>query len=99
MNETAIKQLGFKNPEDALHTKVQWDERALDVVGIVKDYHHTSLQKAIDPIIFYPQNNNAYFSIRLSSDKMQDKVASLEKLFKSSFAGNPFEYFFLDEFF
>jgi putative ABC transport system permease protein len=28
---------------------------------------------------------------------MNDKVASLEKLFKASFPGNPFEYFFMDE--
>ena len=97
MNETAIRQLGFENPGDALRTKVQWDERALEVVGIVKDYHHTSLQKAIDPIIFYPQNNNNYFSIRLTTDKVQDKVATLEKLFKSNFPDNPFEYFFADE--
>jgi putative ABC transport system permease protein len=97
MNETAIKQLGFDNPEQALHTKVQWDERALEVIGVVKDYHHTSLQRAIDPIIFYPQNNNTYFSIRITTDKVQEKIASLEKMYKASFAGNPFEYFFVDD--
>ena len=97
MNETAIKQLGFDNPEQALHTKVQWDERALDVIGVVKDYNHTSLKRAIDPIIFYPQNNNSYFSVRITADKVQEKIASLEKMYKSSFAGNPFEYFFVDD--
>ena len=28
---------------------------------------------------------------------MQEKIANLEKLYKSSFAGNPYEYFFVDE--
>lgn len=97
MNESAIRQLGFKNNEEALRTKVQWDERTLEVIGVVKDYHHTSLQRAIDPMIFYPQNNNTYFSVRLTGDKMQDKIAALEKLYKTSFTGNPFEYFFSDE--
>ncbi|MDB5279820.1 MAG: transporter permease [Ferruginibacter sp.] len=97
MNETAVKQLGFQNPEDILHTKIQWDERALDVVGVVKDYHHKSLQNAIDPIIFYPQNNSTYFTVRLTADKMQDKMAFLEKLYKKSFSGNPFEFFFVDD--
>lgn len=97
MNETAIKQLGFESPEQALNTKVQWDERALQVIGVVKDYHHTSLQNAIEPIIFYPQNNNTYFTVRLTADNMQQKISSLEKLYKRSFAGNPFEYFFVDE--
>ena len=97
MNETAVKQLGFQNPEDILHTKIQWDERALDVVGVVKDYHHKSLQNAIDPVIFYPQNNSALFTVRLTADKMQDKMAFLEKLYKKSFIGNPFDFFFVDE--
>ena len=97
MNESAIKQLGFANPEQALRNKVQWDERALDVIGVVKDYHHTSLQRAIDPIIFYPQNNNTYFTIRITADKVQEKIAAMEKLYTSSFAGNPFEYFFVDD--
>lgn len=97
LNETAIKQLGFDSPEQALRTKVQWDERALEVIGVVKDYHHTGLKRAIDPIIFYPQNNNTYFSIRITTDKVPGKIASLEKLYKSSFSGNPFEYFFVDD--
>jgi putative ABC transport system permease protein len=97
MNEKAIEELGFKSVEDALNTKVQWDERKLQIVGVVKNYHHIGLQKAIDPIIFYPQSNSAYFSVRLSSDKIQDNVARLEKLFKSYFVNNPFEYFFADD--
>jgi putative ABC transport system permease protein len=97
LNETAVKQLGFASAEDALQTKVQWDERALEVVGVVKDYNHASLQQQIDPIIFYPQNNNAYFTIRLTAENIQDKIARLEKLYKSSFTGNPFDYFFLDD--
>ena len=97
LNETAVRQLGFASAEEAVRTKVQWDERALEVIGVVKDYHHTSLQTAIDPMIFYPQINNRYFTIKLTADKMRDKITALENLYKSSFAGNPFEYFFVDD--
>jgi len=97
MNEKAIEELGFTSVEDALNTKVQWDERKLQVIGVVKNYHHTGLQRAIEPIIFYPQSNSAYFTVRLSSDKIRENVARLGKLFKSYFVNNPFEYFFADE--
>lgn len=97
LNEKAIEELGFASAEEALRTKIQWDERLLEVIGVVKDYHHASLQKAIDPIIFYPQNNNAYFTIRLSSDKVQSNIAKLQSLYKTYFTNNPFEYFFADE--
>lgn len=97
MNERAIRELGFETPEEAIRTRIQWDERQLQIIGVVKDYHHTSVQKAIDPMIFYPQNNNSYFTIRLTAGKLPEKMAALERLYKTSFAGNPFEYFFVDD--
>ena len=97
VNETAVKQLGFTNPQDVLTTKIQWDERKLDVIGVVKDYNHTSVKRAVDPIIFYPQNNSTYITIRLTPDNIESKIASLQKLYKQSFAGNPYEYFFIDD--
>lgn len=97
LNEKAVAALGFNSPEEAIRTKVKWDERYLDVIGVVEDYHHTSLKNEIDPIIFYPQKSTVYYSIRLTPDRMSDKVAALEKLYKTSFPGNPFEYFFMDE--
>ncbi|MBI2731623.1 MAG: ABC transporter permease [Sphingobacteriales bacterium] len=97
LNEKAIEELGFASAEDALRTKIQWDERQLEVIGVVKNYHHTSLQRAIDPIIFYPQNNSAYFSLRLSTNKLQNSIAKLETIYKRYFTDNPFEYYFADE--
>jgi putative ABC transport system permease protein len=97
MNETAVKQLGFRNTADILNTKIQWDERKLDVIGVVKDYNHVGLQHEISPMIFYPQSNSTYFTIKVEADKIQQKISSLEKLYKADFAGNPFEYFFVDE--
>ncbi len=97
MNETAIKQLGFTNSEDALKTRIQWDERKLNVIGVVKDYNHTGVQHAIDPIIFYPSNNSSYFTVRLTPENIDSKIGSLQKLYKSGFPANPFEYFFIDE--
>jgi putative ABC transport system permease protein len=97
LNEKAVQELGFASAEDALKTKIQWDERSLEIIGVVKDYHHTSLQRAIDPIIFYPQNNSAYFSIRLGAGNPQASIAQLEKIYKKYFIDNPFEYFFADD--
>ena len=97
LNERAVAELGFKSPEEAVRTKIKWDERYLEVIGVTKDYNHLSARTSVDPMIFYPQNNDAYYSLRLTPDRMGDKVAALEKLYKTYFPGNPFEYFFLDE--
>jgi len=97
LNETAVKQFGFRSPEEAVLAKVKWDERYLEVIGVVSDYHHLGLQQATDPVIFYPQNSNSYITVRLTPDELSNKIAKLEKMYKTSFTGNPFEYFFVDE--
>lgn len=97
MNETAIKQLGFTSAKDAVNATIQWDERPLQIVGVVKDYNHTGVKKLIDPIIFYPNNNSNYITIKLTPGNIENKINALQKLYKSSFSGNPFEYFFVDD--
>jgi putative ABC transport system permease protein len=97
LNERAMEQFGFRSTEEALRQKIKWDERYLEVIGIVKDYHHSSLQTPIEPIIFYPQNSNAYITIQLTPDRWSEKVTSLENIYRKYFPGNPFDYSFVDE--
>ncbi|WP_373552120.1 ABC transporter permease [Haliscomenobacter sp.] len=98
LNEKAAKALGFEDVKDALTTKITWDERDLQVIGVVKDYHHEGLQKSIGPIIFYPAQMND-LTLKLSTDDLPAKLAKLEKIYKKYFIGNPFEYLFVDELF
>jgi len=98
INEKAAKVLGFEDVKDALTTKIKWDERYLQVIGVVKDYHHEGLQKAIGPIIFYPAQVNDV-TIKMSTDDLPGKLAKLEQIYKKYFIGNPFEYLFIDELF
>ena len=97
LNERAVQQLGFRSAEEAVQNKIRWDERYLEVIGVVKDYHHIGVQQAIAPTIFYPQNSNSYITIKLTPEELGGKIAKLETLYKSFFGGNPFEYFFVDE--
>lgn len=99
LNEKAVREFGFRSPEEALQTRIQWDERQLSVIGVVKDYHHTSLQRAIDPLIFYPQKNSSFISIRMSSASLLPHLKQIETVFKQHFPGNPFDHFFADEHF
>jgi putative ABC transport system permease protein len=96
VNEKAAAALGL-SPEEALTTKIRWDERELDIVGVVKDYHHSGLQQPIAPIIFYPQNNRAYLTLRLSADQLPEKIGLIKTRFQQYFPGNPFDYFFADD--
>ena len=97
VNERAVHSLGFSSPEKAIGQKIKWVDRQLEILGVVKDYHHETLQNAISPMLFYPQNHDNYYSIRLENKNVKGVLRQLEKLYLQTFPSNPFEYFFLDE--
>ena len=106
INESAARALGFESPEDAVGKKVTnafeakkfgGDVFEYEVIGVIKDYHHLSLQQEISPVLFFPMYNSNNFTVKLTTDQLSEKMEQLESLYKASFPGNPFEYFFVDE--
>lgn len=97
VNEQAVASLGFATPEEAVGQKIKWNERQVMIRGVVKDYHHLSVQYTIDPIVFLPARNGSYYTVKLAGNNMSAQLASLETFYKKNFPGNPFEFQFLDQ--
>lgn len=97
LNQSAAAAMGFSSAADAVGQKVKWDERQFLVRGVVNDYHHLSVQNTIAPIVFVPQRNGSYYTLKLAGTDMSDRLATLEKLYQKNFPGNPFEFQFLDQ--
>lgn len=97
INETALREMNFKDEQDALLNGITWDERHLDIIGVMKDYHHLNLQNALDPIIMYPQNLGSFYSLKLSKGELAPMISTIDDLYKKYFPGNPFDYSFIDE--
>lgn len=102
LTESAAKALGFKTPEEALGqtiTAVQWQWSPI-IVGVVNDYHQVSLKKSIDPMIFYcSPYYGEYYSIRFNTKDLSSTVDRVRGSYQKAFPGNPFDYFFLDDYF
>jgi putative ABC transport system permease protein len=97
INETALREMNFRDEQDALLNGITWDERHLDIIGVMKDYHHQNLQNALDPIIMYPQNNRSFYTLKLGKGDLAPMISSVEKLYTTYFPGNPFDYSFVAE--
>jgi putative ABC transport system permease protein len=96
LNEKAALDLGFGSAKDAVGQMVNWGSQ-YEVVGVVSNYRHKSPKEAVEPILFFPKANNGYLTVRLSPGQIPQKLAELERLYKASYPGNPFDYFFVDE--
>lgn len=105
VNEEVVKGMGFKSNEAAINQPIQFGYRTGElrgeIVGVVKNYHQRSLREVYDPILFYyPRFANwRYISVHLKTADINQSLSSFEKTYKNIFAGNAFEYFFLDDYF
>lgn len=98
LNEAAVKLLGFKDNEEATKGQVIRNRDTLKVVGVVSNYHHQGLQKAMDPmIVLLRPNIRQFYSAKLQSADIQKTVATVEKIWNKHFPADPFNYFFLDD--
>lgn len=102
LTKSAAVDLGFENPEEAIGRTLtisayQWNPI---VIGVVNDYNQESLQKAKDPIIFYCSiYGGEFYSMRLKTDELKNTIKHVENAWNTAFPGNPFNYFFLDDYF
>ena len=99
---SAAERLGFETPADAIGQTLaipqfRWNPI---VVGVVNDYHQVSLKKAVDPTLFYcTPYSGEFYSMRVKTDDLTKTVAHVRNAWQTAFPGNPFDHFFLDDYF
>jgi putative ABC transport system permease protein len=100
LNESAAKLLGFEDFNKAINEKFFSARDTVTLLGIVNNYHHQGLQKAIDPMIFRlrPNARQAY-SLKIKTSNVPATIASVQKTWSKFFPADPFNYYFLDDLF
>lgn len=103
LNESAIRELGYAKPADAIGQLLHGDQSGIDtvkVIGVVADYHHEGLQKSIQPLALLLRTGPAdYYSVKVSPRNTAGTIADIKKTWEKHFPADPFQYFFLDEYF
>ncbi|TKK68276.1 FtsX-like permease family protein [Ilyomonas limi] len=95
LNETAVNKIGFKNP---VGQTVSWGNRKGMVVGVVKDFHFSSLHQQIEPLIIRLDENWSWGTIlvRVKGGQTKQAIASLQRICKQLNPKFPFTYQFSD---
>ena len=101
LNETAVRDLGVPSP--ALGQQIAWGDDKdttwyLQVVGVVKDFHFTSMKNEIKPFAFvFNPNRQWYYTIKLDGANMSQTIARIKNVWDQNVKSRPFQYYFLDE--
>lgn len=105
INETAVKDLGFGTPEQALGEILLWPTwrnpelvKKGQVIGVVKDFHFKSLYDKVEPAVLqiYPE---AYWkvAVKLKTSGLSGTIEHIKAVWSRFSPDYPLEYNFLDE--
>nr|WP_294948301.1 ABC transporter permease [uncultured Mucilaginibacter sp.] len=99
INEQAVKELGWKTPENAIGKNLTYGGVDGKVVGVVKNFHFESLHQKIIPMIFKLPGGDGLnrMSIKISGTNPQASIAAVETTWHKYLPETPFDYTFLDE--
>jgi putative ABC transport system permease protein len=103
INRTSAKQFGYE-PDEAVGQSINFDwhgtKFSFNIIGVMEDYHQTSLKAAIKPTIFESAPDSmemSYLIADVNTSNFSETTSMIEKTWKSLIDDAPFEYFFLDE--
>ncbi len=102
INETALKMMKEKNP---IGKEVNWNDKKLKIVGVVKDFNLFSPQSEVPPMVFFHfktidwmLGNANRIHVKADSENMEQTIAEIEKFWMKNVDNEyPFEYDFVDK--
>ena len=109
INEAAAKQFGYQDASLAIGKTILWSEGdkrlAKEVIGVIADFNQQSLHNKIEPIVFtlkeyvFAPWAGEFYAFKIRSPDLKASIEEIRKLWNNTFHQNPFDYFFVDDYF
>jgi putative ABC transport system permease protein len=69
------------------------------VKAVVRDFNQESLKELPHPLAFFNFPANQYYTVRAEMMDAGGLIDNLQKVWESHYSGNPFQYFFMDDYY
>jgi putative ABC transport system permease protein len=70
------------------------------IAGVLKDYNHQYAKKPVQPTVyFYSPGVRRYYTLDIAAGTSSLMIKRIDQAYREAFPGNPFEYFFLDDYY
>ncbi|MEQ9466408.1 MAG: ABC transporter permease [Ekhidna sp.] len=100
INEMALAEIGL-GANEVIGKKVKlpsWNDMERTVIGVVRDYHFTSLKDQIEPMaIIAGQNFGGRVVVKLEGEDFKESLIAIDETYRKLSPGFPLQYDFLDE--
>lgn len=98
INEAMVQKFGLQEP--IIGEKIRWGDKNnpnyFTIIGLVKDFHQSSLHSPIESQIFHFRPASAQLTIKIGED-IPAGIAHIEQSWAALFPDLPFDFRFLDE--
>jgi len=78
LNEAAVRSFGLTDPYNYRILK----NDTMHVIGVVKDFHFSSFEESIEPLMFTYDNRMAYIELKVSGNDMHTVLPKVEEIVK-----------------
>lgn len=97
LNETAVREINFKDP---VGKKIKLFGTDRQIIGVVKDFHFESLHEPVKPSYMTLTGlNNPWnkMMVRIKAGQQRETIAQIQEFYEKYNPGFPFDYNFLDQ--
>jgi putative ABC transport system permease protein len=94
LNETAVRTFGMKDP---LNSEI-FKNDTMHIIGVVKDFHFSSLEESIEPMMFRYDNNILNIVLKISGNDIHNVLQKVENIIKEFDPEYVMEYVVLDDY-
>jgi putative ABC transport system permease protein len=94
LNETAVRTFGLIDPLNSLISK----EDTMHVIGVVKDFHFSSLEESIEPMMFTYDNRILNIMLKISDNDIHNVLQKVDKIIKEFDPEYEMDYVVLEDF-
>lgn len=104
INEAMVRHMGWESNEAAIGKKFKSLSGEERVMGVINDFHTTSLHEASGPFVLNMKENPGeiawflkYVAIKYQAGKEQEVISYVNKVWMNYAPSRPFEYTFLEQ--
>jgi len=95
VNETAVEAMNMHEP---IGKRLRIQTVKGTIIGVVKDFHFSSMRKKIEPAVFMYNTSNGWdMYIKTTGGDAQKAIVATQAIWKQYNSNTPFNYTFLDE--
>ena len=98
INRQFARIAGFVDPTEIVGKRIRIWGKLYPVVGVVEDFHTTSLHSKIEPtVLFNRLSNYRTMAVRINPKSFQSDIKDIQKQWELAYPKHLFSYEFLDE--